>query len=504
MTVNNIMKNIKKKSLFAGLIAASLLLQGCMTTNPATGGSDFTPFMSPAKEAAIGKEQHPLVMKQHGGVLDDPNIAGYVAVIGGRLASVSELPKSPFTFTVLNSPMVNAFALPGGYIYVTRGILSLFNNESELASVLGHEIGHVTARHSAKRYNQQLFTGLGAALLGAALKNKALSDTVSYGSQLYLKSYSRGNEYEADQLGVRYSTAAGFDPYAAANMLRSLDAQSSLQDAITNRTGQQRPPEFFSTHPNTKDRVSRAFNAAQKTGLNQNIRDRGHDRYLNIINGMTYGEDPAQGLIQGRKFSHRDLRLSFTAPENYQLINSIDKVYARGVGPAEGGIIIFAGERLQGQNMIELTSQIWGSYIKKTSLQGLNDFSINGMQAVTGWQDITISKIESRARIVTIRHSKEQAYYFLMITPLDKLNGLENDLRRMTYSFKRLSKGQAKKIKGKVIRVVTVKRGDTAEKLSRKMAFEDHKLDRFLVLNGLNRQSTLRAGRRVKLVVFDK
>lgn len=504
MTQNNLINNLRKSSLSAGLIAVSLLLQGCVTTNPATGGSDFTPFMSPAKEAAVGREQHPLVMKQHGGVLDDPNIAGYVAVIGGRLASVSELPKSPFTFTVLNSPIVNAFALPGGYVYVTRGILSLFNSESELASVLGHEIGHVTARHSAKRYNQQLFTGLGAALLGAALKNKALSDTVNYGSQLYLKSYSRGNEYESDQLGVRYSTAAGFDPYAAADMLRSLDAQSSLQDAIANRTGQQRPPEFFSTHPNTQDRVSRAFNAAQNTGLTQNTRDRGQDRYLNTINGMTYGDDPAQGLVQGKKFSHRDLRLSFKVPKNYQLINDAEKVYARGTGPAEGGIVIFAGDSLQGRNMIELTSQIWASYIKETSLQGLDDFTINGMQAITGWQDMTVSRIESRVRIVTIRHSKEQAYYFLMITPLDKLNNLEDDLRRMTYSFKHLSKRQAEKIKGKIIRVVTVKPGDTAEKISRRMAFKDHKLDRFLVLNGLTRQSMLRAGRRVKLVVFDQ
>jgi len=200
-----------RKIFTAGIVAGTMMLQGC-ATNPATGRSDFTPFMSPAKESAVGKEQHPLVIKQNGGVLDDPKIAGYVAVVGGRLAAVSELPKTPFTFTVLNTPLVNAFALPGGYIYVTRGILALFNSESELASVLGHEIGHVTARHSAKRYNQQLFTGLGVALLGAALKNKGVSDALGYGSQIYLKSYSRGNEYESDQLGVRYSTRAGFDP----------------------------------------------------------------------------------------------------------------------------------------------------------------------------------------------------------------------------------------------------------------------------------------------------
>ncbi len=495
---------MRKTICAIGMFIAALLLQGCVTTNPATGSSDFTPFMSPAKESAIGKEQHPLVIKQHGGVLDVPKVAGYVAVVGGRLARVSELPKSPFTFTVLNSPIVNAFALPGGYIYVTRGILALFNSESEMASVLGHEIGHVTARHSAKRYNQQLFTGLGVALLGAATKSKGLGDALGYGSQIYLKSYSRGNEYESDQLGVRYSTRAGFDPYAAADMLGSLDAESSLQDIIANRTGQQRPPEFFSTHPNTRDRVSRAFNAAQETGLPQNSRDRGRDRFLNAIDGMIYGDDPAQGVIDGRTFSHGPLRFRFTVPENYRLSNSSDRIYAQGSGPAGGGIIIFAGDDLQGRNMMEFTSDTWRKFAKNTALQGLDDLTINGMGAITGWNDITVANVPSRVRMVTIRYSGDQVYYFLMITPLSKLDSLSNSLQRMTYSFKRLPPGQARKIKGKIIRVVTVRRRDTAEKLSRKMAFADHKLDRFLVLNGLNSNSRLIAGQRVKLIVYDK
>ena len=495
---------MRKNILATGLVVTSMLLQGCVTTNPATGGADFTPFMSPAKESAIGKEQHPLVMKQHGGVLDVPKVAGYVAVVGGRLASVSELSKRPFTFTVLNSPIVNAFALPGGYIYVTRGILALFNSESELASVLGHEIGHVTARHSAKRYNQQLFTGLGVALLGAATNSKGLSDALGYGSQIYLKSYSRGNEYESDQLGVRYSTRAGFDPYAAADMLRSLDAESGLQDVIANRTGQQRPPEFFSTHPNTRDRVSRAFNAASKSGLPQNSRDRGRDRYLNAIDGMIYGDDPAQGVIEGRRFSHGPLRFSFKVPENYRLSNSSDMIYAKGSGPAAGGIVIFSGDDLQGRNMMEFTSDTWRKFAKSSTIQGLEDLTVNGMAAVTGWNDITVANVQSRVRLVAIRHSQSQAYYFLIITPLSKLDSLSKDLQRMTYSFKRLSRGQAKKIKGKIIRVVTVKRGDTSAKLSRKMAFSDHKLDRFLVLNGLQIGSRLIAGQRVKIIIYNR
>ena len=482
-------KNIfTRSSLAASFMVTSLMLSSCVTTNPATGGSDFTPFMSPAKESALGKEQHPLVIKQHGGVLDVPRVSGYVAVVGGRLAAVSELKQRPFTFTVLNSPIVNAFALPGGYIYVTRGILALFNSESEMASVLGHEIGHVTARHSAKRYNQQLFTGLGVALLGAALKSKEVGDALGYGSQLYLKSYSRGNEYESDQLGVRYSTRAGFDPYAAAHMLRSLGAESSLQDQIANRTGRQRPPEFFSTHPNTQDRVSRAHAAAQKTGYAPNSRNRVQDRnrYLNAIDGMIYGDDPAQGVIEGQEFFHGPMRLKFKVPANYRLNNGSAMVTAAGSGPAEGGIIIFSGDPLKGRNMIEFTSDTWKSFAKESSLRGLEDITINGMAAVTGWNDITVAKVPSRVRIIAIHHSANQAYFFLTITPLSKLNSLGTGLRRMTYSFQKLSPHQAAKIKGKVIRIVTVKPGDTATKLSRKMAFTDHKTEPF---SGLERNS---------------
>ncbi|PCI34369.1 MAG: peptidase M48 [Alphaproteobacteria bacterium] len=495
-----------RTTLATSLIITSLLLQGCVTTNPATGGSDFTPFMSPAKELALGKQQHPLVIKQHGGVLDVPRVAGYVAVVGGRLAAVSELQKSPFTFTVLNSPIVNAFALPGGYIYVTRGILALFNSESEMASVLGHEIGHVTARHSAKRYNQQLFTGLGVALLGAVLKSKDVGDALGYGSQLYLKSYSRGNEYESDQLGVRYSTRAGFDPYAAAHMLRSLDAESTLKDQIANRTGRQRPPEFFSTHPNTQDRVSRAYAAAQKTGRDPNSPNRVQDRnrYLNVIDGMIYGDDPVQGVIQGREFLHGPMQLKFKVPAHYRLNNGLEMVTAVGSGPAEGGIIIFSGDPLKGRNMIEFTSDTWKSFAKETSLRGLEDLTINGMAAITGWNDITVAKIPSRVRIIAIRHSANQAYFFLTITPLNKLDSLGTDLRRMTYSFQKLSPRQAANIKGKVIRIVTVRPGDTDTKLSRRMAFTDHRLDRFLVLNGLQGGQRLLVGERMKLIVYDR
>ncbi|MEX1147898.1 MAG: M48 family metalloprotease, partial [Sphingomonadales bacterium] len=249
---------IKSFGRFAAALILSATLAACQTVNPATGKRDFTPFMSPSDEIQIGEQEHPNVTGQFGGVYDNPDVAGYVAAVGGRLAANSEMPELEFTFTVLNSPIVNAFALPGGYIYVTRGILSLFNSEAELASVLGHEIGHVTARHTARRYNQSMFAGLLGAGIGIALQNQAASELFSYGSQLYLLGFSRDQEYESDMLGVRYMNRAGYDPYASADMLRALQAQDALEARLSQAEGRSRPPELLSTHPNTENRVERA------------------------------------------------------------------------------------------------------------------------------------------------------------------------------------------------------------------------------------------------------
>jgi predicted Zn-dependent protease len=171
--------------------AITLMLAACTTVNPATGKRDFTPFMSPQKEMSLGKDAHPGILKDNGGTYNDPRLTQYVNDMGQRLVRNSELSDYPFTFTVLDTPLVNAFALPGGYVYVTRGIMALVSSESALASVVGHEIGHVTARHSAKRYNNQMFAGLGTALVGIATGSNELANSVGQGAQSYLMSYSR-------------------------------------------------------------------------------------------------------------------------------------------------------------------------------------------------------------------------------------------------------------------------------------------------------------------------
>lgn len=492
-------RNSWTRWIAATLMAATLV--ACSTVNPATGKKEFTPFMSPSDEINVGRQEHPNVVKEFGGVYDDPKVGGYVAAVGGRLAANSEMPDLEFTFTVLNSPIVNAFALPGGYVYVTRGILSLFNSEAELASVLGHEIGHVTARHTAKRYNQSMFAGLLGAGIGVALGSQAAGDLFAYGSQLYLLSYSRDQEYQSDGLGIRYMNRAGYDPYASADMLRALQAQDTLEAKLAAGEGRSRPPEFFSTHPNTENRVGRAEELAAETGVAKDARPRLGGRFLDAMDGMLYGDDPEQGLIRGRTFWHPKLKFTFTVPEGYRLINTADAVLAQ--GPEGDGAILTIGDVAEGASTNAVMMEAWKKLAGDRALGQIETLTINGMEAATGAAEARTQSGDVLARIVTIRYSATRAYHFLLVTPLKLVDKLAEGLRRMTYSFARIPDDEVDKIKPLRLKVVTVRRGDTATSLAQKMAFEDHQLDRFLTLNGLGTGNELRAGDRVKLVVTE-
>ncbi|MCC3861581.1 M48 family metalloprotease [Pseudemcibacter aquimaris] len=492
-------KQIKK----AFTILLPLTLAACTTVNPATGKRDFTPFMSPSKEMSIGQEAHPGILKDNGGTYNDPRITQYVNDMGQRLVANSELSDYPFTFTVLDTPLVNAFALPGGYVYVTRGIMALVNDESELASVIGHEIGHVTARHSAKRYNNQMFAGLGTILVGAATGNSALANSVGQGAQAYLMSYSRDQEHQSDELGIRYASRAGFDPYAASSMLNGLDNEHKLQLTLANREGESRGTDFGSTHPNTQERVARAFQGATQTGIPQNSRNRNQEVYFNIIDGMRFGDDPKQGIIDGKEFKHPSMKFKFTVPDNYILQNSSQVVMARGTGTAEGAVIIFAGANMNGKSVRDHASELWQKYKIENAMQSLQDLDINGMAAATGYTTMSMNNQNYIVRLIAIQHSGNNGYHFLMLTPQSKYNSLSESLQRTSYTFNKLSDQEAAAIKGRKIRVIRAASGDSINSLSSRMAFDKYQKERFMAMNGLNDNSMIRAGQRLKLVVWE-
>jgi predicted Zn-dependent protease len=469
--------------------ALALAVAGC-TTNLATGESAFTLFMSPADEIRVGAQEHPKILARFGGAYDDPRVGGYVAEIGGRLAANSEMPQFPFTFTVLNSPEVNAFALPGGYVYVTRGLVALANSEAELAAVIGHEIGHVVARHTAQRYSQAVAAGVGAALLGAVVGGDA-SQLAQLGGELYLAGFSREQEFEADQLGVRYLKNAGYESYAMAGFLENLIRNKSLQEQIID--DDLPDTDFFSTHPNTPDRVARAAVA----GASGVVR---REALLQNIAGLVFGDDPAQGLVRGSRFSHPDLGLTFEAPPGFRLINTQQAVYAR---KRNAAVIRFDAARRDEAHpdpRIYLT-QIWTPNI---ALSAVERITIGGLPAATASARLSGNLDDYRgsldARFVAVQFPGNKLYRLLFLSVPTQTSGLETDFRRTTFSLRTLSKNEISQLVSLTVEVLDVRQGATSKSLAEGLPFASLKLERFRVLNGFNPGDQPVPGQKVKII----
>lgn len=476
------------------LLAAALGSAGC-STNPATGEATFTPFMSPSEEMRIGAEEHPKILQEFGGAYGDPSVTTYVASIGRLLARTTETPNQPFTFTVLDSPVVNAFALPGGYVYVTRGLMALANDEAELAGVLAHEIGHVVARHAAQRYSQAVLANLGLNVLGAATQNSGLTQLAGLGAQLYLLSYSREEELEADKLGIRYLARAGYDPMAMTSFLSQLEAEDALDAKIAEKEGSERPPEFLSTHPRTETRIVEAANEARAHTNATLALDR--DIYLQKIDGLVYGDSAEQGFVKGRVFAHPKLRFRFEAPPGFRLQNGEDAVVGE---HANGSKLVFTSDDVPEKDLGILWYLV-NQWAEGTTLEAAEEIVVNGMRAATARTRLAAQGKTYDARLVAIRFDQRTIYRFLFLTPPNLTAAMSEDLRRTTYSFRRLSDAEAALLRPKHIEVVTVRSGDTPEGLASRMAVDEFPLETFRVLNALKPGQPLELGRKIKLVV---
>lgn len=465
------------------------------STNPATGRPSFTGLMTPADEVRIGREQNAQLLEAFGGAYDNAALSAYVSKIGGALADKAERKDLTYTFTVLDSPIVNAMALPGGYIYVTRGLLALAGNEAELAGVLGHEIGHVTARHHAQRESRQTVAGvasLGVTILGA-MAGGPLANQTQMLAGAFLASYTRDQEYEADLLGIRYMNAAGYDPKAMSTFLAKLNAWTSLQETILGRDSKDRL-DYLATHPNTEDRVREALAAA---GLAPSTKAPiiGIDRYLDRIDGILFGEPLASGIIRGRKFLHPDMRIRFEVPVGYELFDSPQAVYA--VGPDNSQIVFDSAKVPAGLSILEHL----GQGARKMGLGEASAIKVDSYEAATAWGLVPTNRGQMSFRIVALRVAPDRVYRFRFILPKKSLSAtLSPDEQSILASFATMTTKEAAQIKPQRMRVVTTVKGDTVEKLADRMDFETLKLQRFQVLNGLVITGKLKTGTRVKIV----
>jgi len=447
---------------------------------------------------AQAAEQHPLVVAQFGGE-ENATRSAYVRNVGSRIASQTNIAGggSAFRITTLNSPVVNAFAVPGGYLYVTRQLLGLMNDEAELASVLGHEAGHIAARHSRERRNANILSQVLAGLAGVVTGSGQIAQIAAQGAQMWTLSYSRSQELESDELGVRYLAAAGYDPAASPAFLASLGAWSDLESRLQGREGDQRAaPSWARTHPLSAERVSRAAQEAQQTGVaGQGQHNR--DQYLAMIDGMIFDDDPAQGVIEGRDFIHPQLRLAFTAPQGFGIQNSTSAVAVIGNGgQAQFSTAAYSGnlDAYIDQVFRSLTGgqgQLGYSRPQRTTINGLNAaYSSARAQTQQGVLDVGV---------IAYEFDSGHAYHFVTITPAGSGAG---PFSGMLESVRRISAQEAAAVRPRILRIVTVGANDTIDSLAGRMAYPTYQRERFLVLNGLADDSGLRPGQKVKLVVY--
>ena len=484
--------------LTAPLALVLLLLAGALSgcaTNPATGSSFFN-LMSAEKEQKVGDEEHPKLVAQFGGEVIDARITRYIDGIGQRLARHSELPNLKYSFTLLDTDMINAFALPGGYVHITRGLLALANSEAEVAGVMAHEIGHITGRHTAQRYSQSVLAGIGVNVLSILTRSRELGQLAGTGADLYLRSYSRDHEFEADTLGVRYLKRAGYDAKAMASFLASLRAHSQLEAQIQGLApGKIDERDLMATHPRTVERVERAVAAANGSNTVANPRV-GRDAYLATIDGMVYGDSPVQGFARGRDFMHPLLRFCFRVPPGFTLANTANRVIGKG---PDKSLFIFDGGKMKGRSSLtDYLVNVWGRGLR---LDKREQITINGLPAATAQARANTSSGTMDLRFIAIDGGDGQVWRMMFMTPPAKTEAMSRDLREATYSFRIASAAEAATWKPWVIRLHRVVAGDTVESLAARMPFTTLKAERFRTLNGMGPGEPLRLGETVKLVV---
>ncbi|WP_420605575.1 M48 family metalloprotease [Novosphingopyxis sp.] len=487
--------------------ATALALTSCTSTgygDPITAGDTVTAQPVTPQARQQGQAAYGEIVKEFGGLYAEGNEAGYVTAVGRKIAVQSGLANSESAYTVslLNSPVNNAFATPGGYVYITRQLVALANDEAEMAGVLGHEVGHVAANHAGDRKSAQTKAGLAGVLgqvLGGFLGNNggilgslggAIQKYAPAAAQFYTLSYSRGQEEEADDLGVRYLSQAGYDPVALSDMLASLAAQTAIDQRAAGQDARS-VPEWASTHPDPARRVVRSRQVAQ-TYAPGGIRNR--DQHLAAIDGILYGDDPHQGVIEGRTFLHPDLGLRFSVPQGYGMSNSANAVSIQGQnGQAQFATASFNGD-LQSYIATALRSVAGDTQLQAGQLQRT---TVNGIPAAYQTARAATQNGQVDVTVFAYQFSGTQAYHFVTLTPAGS-----NPFGPMFQSLSRLSAADAAQIKPRRIDVVTAQSGDTATSLARRMAYDNLQTERFMALNGLAGNAGLQAGQRYKIVTY--
>jgi predicted Zn-dependent protease len=475
--------------MLAAACAAVAAAMAC-ATNPATGQRQLS-FMSEEKEIALGQENDAEVRKEMGSY-DDRALQEYVTTVGMKLAAVSERPNLPWHFTVADVPAVNAFALPGGYIYITRGILPFLDDESQLAGVLGHEIGHVTARHAASQYSKSTLSQIG--LIGAAIfapGGQAIAQAGGTGLGLLLLKNSRDDEAQADGLGVRYSSRAGWDPAGIPRMLTTLGRIEEASDS-------KGVPNWLETHPQPEDRVQRVQAAVREAEAGAPKFTTDHDGYLRRITGIVWGDSPDQGIVRGSSFLHKGLRLAVDFPAGWNIQNGTTQVAAK--EPNGKSLIVLEPIRRPAGRTVEDTAIITMQNAGFRQVDG-GPTSINGLRAYLGSYVGTLQNF-GRVQLRALFVQNERGMYLLAgVAPIDNYPAMATTFSNSLESFRALSAADAERLQPNRVQLYTAKQGDTWQGIAEHQSKSLIKATTLAIMNGHPVNDQPAPGERLKIVV---
>ncbi|MFC1749213.1 M48 family metalloprotease [Pseudomonadota bacterium] len=479
--------------LLAGLIAVST----ACSVNPVSGKRDFV-MMSEDEEIHLGSESHADIIREYG-LYDAPELQAYVQQIGEALAEKSHRGGLAFKFTVLDSTQVNAFALPGGYIYITRGLLAYLNSEAELAAVLGHEIGHVTARHGVRQVSAAKATSLGlsiGSILVPELQNSLVSNLLNTLSTAMIRGYGREHELEADRLGAEYLARSGYSPQAMIKVIGVLKNQELFDKQLAKEEGR-KPRAYhgvFASHPENDTRLQRVVEAAEQfkaSGANRLVRE----PFLEKLEGMVFGDSEGEGVRRGSQFFHAGLNTGLDFPNGWSVENGANSVL--GMPKDRAAKLVMNMEKIDQRMTPEAFTY---AHLKVDTLDNDKEIRGEGLEGYTGVTDIKTALGMRRARIAVI-YLGGKAYVFIGYAQRKgEFVNYDADFYRTISSFRTLSKSEQSLARALRLKLHKVTASQDMGELAAVSVIPHHAEEQLRLLNDLYPDGELSAGRTIKVV----
>ena len=482
-----------KNQLILICLSASLILISSCAVNPVTGKKQIV-MMSESQEIAMGAAADPQIVAQYG-LYENKILQDFITQKGNEMAAISHRPDLKYEFKIVDSEVLNAFAVPGGYVYFTRGIMAHFNNEAEFAGVLGHEIGHITARHSVAQQSKAILGQVG--LIGSMIlvpQVAEFAEPLSQGLGLLFLKFGRDAERQSDELGVEYSSKIGYDAKEMAGFFNTLERQ---------RTGTESTelPDFMSTHPNPGDRNVAVSKLSEewKRKLNLNDPKINRESYLKKIEGLIYGEDPKQGFLENSVFYHPELKFQFNTPQGWNYQNTPQKVQ---FAPKDGKAILMM-TLASGNSLQEAANNV----VQKNNLQVLesNQITVNGLNAISMVADVKAEQQQQqqtssvRTLSYLIQYDKN-IYLILGATSVNDFNIYSQYFLQSMKNFRELKDASKLNKQPDRRRIKAVKQNGTLKEALNSYNMAENKQEEISLLNGMQLSDRVLAGSLIKIL----